>query len=179
MENQGRLIKVIFLLMVTMTAGALVLLALEGKPIKPTGFSLTGQSILKPVSNALGTEAGIEPGRWQNFKICFVDNNGRLTQENGPTEELLTGYHFIISDGSDNHDGQIYATQLWSKQLSSGGPFSSDNRLQSIRICLIRPHGYANKSISTPHQANQLETLLKTLIKQCQMSDYKITWETN
>lgn len=178
MENQGRLIKVIFLLMITMTVGALLLLALEGKPIKPmSSYNLFSQTKLSSVYNALGTEAGIEPGLWQNFEIRFEDNNGRLTAQSGPTRGLLNDYHFVISDGSDDRDGHIYATSLWANQMAVSPDRLNDSR--TIQICLIRPQGYADKSISTSKQARQLETLLTSLIKHCQMSDPKIYWENS
>ena len=46
MSDQGRLAKVMLVLVVSMTIGALVLLSLQGSPIKPMPFSLSSQSRL-------------------------------------------------------------------------------------------------------------------------------------
>ena len=67
MVSQGRLTKVMLTLIAAMTAGSLLLLTLEGKPIKPMAFSLSSQTQLTSVENALCTETGIKPDYWKNL----------------------------------------------------------------------------------------------------------------
>lgn len=164
MVNHGRLAKVIILLMLSMTGGALLLLTLEGKPIKPMPFSLSSQVRLPSVELTLGTENGIDRDRWRDIEISYHSNNGYLSDEFGLSGPLAREYHFVISDGSGGHDGEIYASHRWTKQLTceqSPGAFANPD---TIRICLL---GDAKTRQSTPRQIRQLEILVKSLDRNC------------
>lgn len=169
MVDHGRLIKVILALMTAMTAGALLLLGLEGKPIKPMAYSLSSQVNLPPVQQVLGTQHGIQPKYWQRIEIVAYEGPGLLTAEglNGP---YAGQFHFVIGNGKYGKDGEIYASTPWTKQqpcfLSRGAA-----NPRTIRICLM---GNA-KNQGTPRQSNQLESLVKSLNRNCQ-SDLQITW---
>ena len=171
MVSQGRMVRVMVLLMAAMTAGALVLLALEGKPIKPMAFSLSSQTRLRSAHVALATKAAIEPGRWEDqIEVSYACNNGALSSQVGPA--LSMNYHFVISDGSVGQDGQIFATTRWTKQLGCPVPGDSPQANHTIRICLICDGAPADPS---PRQRQQLETLVCSLGKHCQ-TEPKIKW---
>jgi hypothetical protein len=167
MSNQGRLIKVMLLLIAAMTAGALVLLGLEGKPIKPMAYSLSSQARLSPLHTALDTESGLTPGRWQQIEYTYLKNAGQLTSRFGPTGSLATGYHFIISDGSVGNDGQIFPSLRWRRQLSCQKPDGSSCGNGNIRICVIRSRAFPT---GTPQQNRRLVNLVSKLTKNCQIA---------
>ena len=174
MVNQGRLVKVMFMLMAAMTTGALVLLALEGKPIKPMPFSLSSQTQLRSTHYALGTQAGIELGRWQRVKVCYQSSLAQFTtQSNGPTGTLATDYHFVISNGTASQDGRIYATSRWTKQLACLGTDGTDLSMRTIRICLISD---TDPPSCSAQQYKQLNELADGLIKHCRIRA-GIVWE--
>jgi hypothetical protein len=174
MVNHGRLAKVMFMLIVAMTLGALILLAFEGKPIKPMPFSLSRPTQLTSIHSALSTESGIELGRWKRIVVVYNKNSGFQTQKNGLTGELSLKYHFIISNGSGAGDGEIYTSQRWFNQLACL-PMKSPKDSSTINICLLTDTG---QNHSTPRQARQLESLISNLVKNCQIEP-KIVWNNN
>jgi hypothetical protein len=166
-SDQGRLTKVMLVLIGAMTAGALILLGLEGKPIKPMPFSLATQRQLTSVNTAMGTDVGIEPGRWQQIDVIYRTSQQQINLENGLAGDWATAYHFIIANQSSGKNGQIYASDRWAKQLNclhpTHGPFNS----QTIRICLISQD--SSQKISSNLQAQQLQKLIENLVKNCQI----------
>ena len=174
MTDQGRLTKVMFALMTAMTIGSIVLLTLEGKPIKPMAFSLASevQSPLNSVQTVLGTDVGLDMARWQQIEITYRANNGQLTDDQ-LTGSLALSYHFVISDGSAGiQDGKIFASHRWTKQLPCLNRTTVSDTSKTIRICLIGDPEYPQ---CTPNQARQLELLASSLIRHCQC-DLDIIW---
>ena len=167
MLNQGRLLKAILLLMVAMTAGALILLALEGKPIRrvPMGYSLHSQSQLNSFDIDLQTEVGLELGRWRDIKVYFELDNGSLSSRFGPTGTLAISYHFVISNGGVGKDGQIYPTNRWRSQLPCLNTPAGSER--TLRVCLLRD---SVDSKQTLNQSRQLDILQSKLVKFCRIN---------
>ena len=165
--NQGRLLKAILLLMVAMTTGALILLALEGKPIRrvPMGYSLHSQSQLNSFDIDLQTEVGLELGRWRDIKVYFELDNGSLSSRFGPTGTLAISYHFVISNGGVGKDGQIYPTNRWRSQLPCLNTSAGSER--TLRVCLLRD---SVDSKQTLNQSRQLDILQSKLVKFCRIN---------
>ncbi len=163
MNNQGRLINAILILIVSMTAGTFILLALEGKPFKPAAFSLSSSSeINTSLSHAtVGTKNGILPDTWKSIEITYSSSIHEINK-NRTTGSLNNNYHFVICDGSaESVDGQILATTTWYNQIPIQDIlFASD----TIRICIISPSGQYKP---TPWQSNRLESLVNCLVKHC------------
>lgn len=168
--NHGRLLKVLAVLVATMTGGALVLLALEGRPIKPMAFSLSSQTQLRSIHTVLGTEVGVELGAWERIEIDTRGHQGELSQKNG-LSGLALEYHFVIADGSTGKDGEIYASNRWTKQLPCYLPGRSGTS-KTIRICLIT---HPERPGTTGRQARQLEDLVSTLLRYCQIEP-RVVW---
>ena len=166
-SDQGRLTKVMLLLVMAMTIGALILLGLEGKPIKPMPFSLATQRQLTSVNTAMGTNVGIEPGRWQRVEVSYRTPQQQMNLENGLTGEWATAFHFIIANQKTGLDGQIYASDRWTKQLNCLSPSQGPYNSQTIRICLICRN--SGQKTGSDLQAQQLQKLVSKLIKTCQI----------
>ena len=166
MNNQGRLINAILLLVVSMTAGTFLLLALEGKPFKPVAFSLSSSSEINTnVSReTVGTKEGIIPEIWKGIEITYSTSVNEIINSR-TTGVLNETNHFIICDGTaECIDGQILATTRWYDQLPvKDHLFSND----IIRICIISPSGQFKP---TPWQSNRLESLVNCLVKHCNIS---------
>jgi len=174
MAQQGRLTKVMFALMTAMTVGSVVLLSLEGKPIKPMAFSLASerQSPLSSVHTVLGTEAGLDVARWRHIEISYRANAGQLSSEQGLSGSLALNYHFVISDGSGGQDGEIFASHRWTKQMPCLSPSGLVSGEDTIEICLMGDP--ANPQCS-PTQARRLERLARSLMRHCS-HDLQIAW---
>ena len=146
-------------LVIAMTAGALILLALEGKPIQPMPFSLYHQGQLTAVETALQTDTAIEPGRWLRIDVSYRTNQDQLSPQYRPTGELAQKYHFIISD----QNSSIFASQRWYRQLPCFSPPNGLSDPQTIKICLFTHN--PSRPASTHHQVRQLQELIEYLQK--------------
>ena len=171
MVNQGRLVKVMIVLMVAMTSGALILLTLEGRPIKPMPFSLSRQTQLTDIDDALTTTSGIEIGRWKRIQLAYEPNNGRIADSKPLTADLALKYHFVIADQPAG-DGKIYTSPRWIRQLTCLSPDAKNNS-HNIRICILL--GPEQNSCS-PRQDRQRQALVLSLVKQCQIEP-KTIWK--
>ena len=173
MTDQTRVAKVIFSLMLAMTAGALILLKLEGKPIKPGGASLSSLTKLSSVYAALGTDSRIEPGRWQRVEISYTPNTrDDLTAKGQLTGPLTLNFHFVIGDGTTITDGMVLPTDRWIRQLAALNRNNQIDPSHTIQICLM---GDPIARKCTAKQTRQLDALVLSLARNCQ-SDLKIAW---
>lgn len=173
MGSHGRLITVIVVLMVSMTGGALVLLALEGKPIKPMAFSLSSEIQMRSINQVMGTDAGIQAGRWKRVEICYEASKEHPMKGDQLSPGLTMQYHFIIGDGRNGQDGEVYASHRWIKQYSCLDPAINQSDEGTIRVCLM---GNPSVHRSTPRQARQLETLVSNLNRHCG-TDFPVSWK--
>lgn len=166
MFNQGRLIKVMLLLMMAMTAGALILFALEGQPIKPTAFSLSSQNRMPEIRKTLGIQHDVDLGPWRDIEITYEANNGQLTRDGRLTGSFSSQYHLVINSATINEQGPIFASQKWSVQSPCHIPDYSSATRQTIRICVIKTSDCEN---GTSRQARLLDTLLTYLVRHFQV----------
>jgi len=173
MDEQVRLTKVMMLLVAAMTGGALLLLALEGKPIQPMSYSLASQAEFSSVQAALGTETSIQPGRWQRIEIHCRDRSALRVGAEGLTGDLGVRYHFVISDGGRGSDGQIYASDRWAQQLACLNLPASVGDARTIRICILTQG--SGRSQPTPRQTAQLDNLISSLVRHCHIQP-RIVW---
>ena len=171
MANQGRLFTVMTSLMAAMTAGAMILMALSGKPIRPLpgggliGMQRTslGSSVnsLAPVHTVLRTDMGINSQKWSVIKISYVTNyKGLGVEQNGPTGQLAMSYHFVIGDGYYGQNGEIFPTHRWKSQQDCVLPADYPSAGRTIRVCMVRKSSNLG---ATGSQSIQLEELIKKL----------------
>jgi len=173
MHHQGRLLKVMLTLVVAMTSGSLILLALEGKPIQPLPYSLSTETLLNPVETALQTEIPIELGRWRRIDVSYQSNQGQFSPQLGLTGEYEQKYHIIIPDESTEPNNHIYSTYRWTKQLPCFDPPNGLVNQQVIKICLLTDNNTQNAC--SPIQVRQLQNVVDYLIKTCDIEP-NIRW---
>jgi len=167
--------KVLLCLMAAMTTGTFVLLTLEGQPIKPMEYSLSSEirSPFTPVHQTLGTEKGIDLGRWEKIAISYCPDDGSLTPDQQLTGSLALNYHFVISNGPGEHDGTIIASPRWTYQLACLNPDEMSNNQNTIKIGLIGDPLTRQRS---PKQERRLEALVSSLIRHCH-ADLQVVWQ--
>ncbi len=160
MSNQPRVVKVLAALLVSMTVGAFVLMALGNNPPLSGPFSLSTYYQLGPVDHAVQSSACQTPHRWTSIEIYFSGTKrGSLQQPSGAVD---MNCHFVLCNGAGGRDGEIQASELWQKQWSirpSGTWQGSD---KTIRVCLI---GDGVSTMPTNYQLKRLETLLEALCR--------------
>jgi len=160
-------------LVVAMTAGSLILLALEGKPIQPGPYSLYSESRLIPVETALQTEIPVEAGRWRRIDVSYQPNQGQFSSQLGLTGEYAQKYHIVIPDQSTEPNNHIFSTYRWTKQLPCFDPPNGLIDQQVIKICLLTDKNQQNNC--SPIQVLQLQNVVEYLTKTCHI-ELNITW---
>ena len=147
MRTHTREKKVLVILGISITLGAIVLNALGHNPPSAGAFCLSRYYRLGSVKKAILFRADQSPRRWRRWSQIEIDYSGT---ESGNIEQLASlsnadspehvNYHFIICNGNGGRDGQIQATEKWERQ-SSGlplvGTVDETTTDQTIYICVI------------------------------------------
>lgn len=164
MSVQLREAKVFAALLVSMTTGIIVLMALGNNPPTAGAFCLSSYYCLDPVEKSISSRAVQSPNRWNCIEIYYSNtkagNVEQLASLNGLTSPEDINCHFVICNGLGGNDGQIQSTENWQRQWSiipGRTWYGSD---QTIRICII-----ADGKTTTPtnFQIKRVEELVEEL----------------
>ncbi len=143
MSNQPRVAKVLAALLVSMTAGAVVLMALGNNPPSAGVFSLSTYYLknLDSVEEAVRSRTSQSPGRWDRIEIYYsgtkAGNIEQLASLGGLASTEDINCHFVICNGLGARDGQIQSTEKWQRQWSIIPGRTWYGSGQTIRICII------------------------------------------
>jgi hypothetical protein len=141
MSGQSRLVKVLLALIVSMTSGAVVLIALGNNAPSAGPFSLSVYRQLDPVENAMASRAPQQPNRWNSIEIFYsgtkAGNIAQLASLEGLARAEDINCHFCLCNGLGGGDGQLLATEKWQMQWSCVPNQSWYGSSQTIRICVI------------------------------------------
>jgi len=151
MTTHSRETKVLVVLGVSITLGAIILNALGHNPPSAGAFCLSRYYRLGSVKKSILSRADQSPGRWSRIEIyVIVPESGNIKSAFGGSSDVggpehinpvreqnekvsnEVNCHFVICNGRVGHDGQILPTEKWQKQ-SSVIHYSK----QTIRICVI------------------------------------------
>ena len=178
MSSRERMTKVLGFLVLSVTAGAIVLRLLQPAPlINVTAFSLA--AAFNPIQQIYQTRVPVDGSKWSYIEIHqsrSAKGNAQLLAQAYRQQgfEGLT-YHFIINNGNGSPDGRIQVSQCWTEQTDHLGRSLNTQQLSSpaiIRICLIGD--FADTS-PAPIQLSQLKALLGSLQQRCQISPANIS----
>ena len=157
MSNQPRVVKVLVALLVSMTAGASVLMALSGKPPLAGPFSLSGYIGLDPIKEAVRSKVEQRADRWSSVGVYYsgtgAGNIQQLASLYGLSKVEDLDCHFVVCNGLGGGNGQILSTQKWQRQWSIAPGRNWQGDSQTIRICVIadgraiRPTDYQIKRV--------------------------------
>lgn len=140
-QNQSRVLKVLTALLVSMTAGAILLMALGNNAPKAGPFTLAGYYSLEPISNVIESQAEQYPTRWNRIEVYYsgtkVGNIEQLAALEGTANPKDINCHFVICNGLGGSDGQIQTTEKWLNQWSVVPGKNWYGSSQTIRICVI------------------------------------------
>ena len=141
MANQPRVAKVLVALLVSMTLGAVVLMALGNHPPQGGPFCLSSYYKLDSVRDALVSRAAQTPTRWNSVEIYYsgtkAGNIEQLASLAGLASSDQLNCHFCLCNGAGGPDGQIQTTERWQKQWASRPTPNWHGTNQTIRICII------------------------------------------
>jgi len=141
MSVQSRHAKLFAALLASMTAGAIVLIALGNNPPSAGAFCLSHYYDLDPVEKAVSSRATQFSGRWNSVEIYYSGIVSGSTSRK-VLQSTLFGFenddcHFVICNGRGGNDGQIQSTDNWQEQQSIAGEQNLYGDGQAIRICII------------------------------------------
>lgn len=166
MSNQPRVVKVLAALLISMTTGAVVLMALGNNPPSAGPFCLSTYYRLDSVEHALRSQASQSPRRWDSIEIFFSGSRGgnmaRLAEAHGLPDTDHLNCHFVLCNGVGAGDGEIQTTGSWQVQRSARTGATSQGGPRTIRICLI---GNGVSALPTDYQLKRLEMLLEALCR--------------
>ena len=175
MSNQPRVAKVLAALLVSMTAGAIVLMVLNDNPPSAGPFCLSSYYRLDPVEKAIRSRAAQNRNRWSCIEIYYsgtkagnIDQLASLTGLNS-SEEL--NCHFCICNGLGGGDGQIQPTERWQRQWSITPGRTWYGTGQTIRICAIAD-GLTGRP--TDSQIKRTEILVEGLCRKFNITPERI-----
>ncbi len=151
-------------LLVSMTGGAILLMALGSNPPSAGPFCLSSYYRLNPVKKAVLAQVPLTHKRWSCIEIYHsqtkAGNIQQLTSLTGIGNPENLNYHFVICNGFGGQDGQIQTTQKWQKQWSIIPEKAWQNTNKTIRICVIAE---PQTTPPTDLQRKRLEALVQTL----------------
>ena len=141
MSSQPRMLKVLLVLIVSMTSGTVVLIALGNNAPSGGLFSLSAYRQLEPIETALTSLAPQQPTRWNNIEIFYsrtmAGNIAQLASLEGLIRSEDLNCHFCLCNGRGGTDGQLQATEKWQNQWSCVQSQSWFGSSQTIRLCVI------------------------------------------
>jgi len=165
MSSQPRVVKVLAALLVSMTVGAFVLMALGNNPPSAGPFCLSAYYRLDSVDHAVRSKACQSPHRWNSIEIYFSGTEGGSLQN--PVRGIDQNSHFVICNGLGDSNGEIQATENWEQQWSIRPNRTWQGTDKTIRICLI---GNGVTTLPTDCQLKRLEMLLEALCRKFSIS---------
>lgn len=180
MPNQARVVKVLAMLLVSMTVGAIVLMALGHNPPSAGPFSLWTYYRLDSANKAILSQSAQSPDRWSRIEIYYSGtksgNIEQLASYRGLTSPEDANFHFCLCNGNGGEDGQILATEKWQRQWSAIPSHTWHGSSQTIRICII---ANGKTAYPTDCQIKRLEILIDGLCKKFNITPQSIHYPSN
>ncbi|MBN1795522.1 MAG: hypothetical protein JW804_02510 [Sedimentisphaerales bacterium] len=167
MTDQPRVAKVLVVLLISMTTGAVVLMAVNGKPPSAGPFCLSTYYRLDPVEEAILSEATQNASRWNCIEIYFsgtkAGNIEQLSSLAGHTSPEQIDCHFVVCNGLGGADGEILKTKKWQRQWSIVPGRNWYGTPQTIRICVVADGNPDVSGFASNSQVRRVEALVEKL----------------
>jgi len=156
--------KVFAVLLVSITVGAIILMALGNNPPPAGAFSLSLYHGLDSIREAILFQSAPSPGRWNCIEIYYsstkAGNIEQLASLSGLAGPEDINCHFVICNGLGGDNGQIRPTEKWQRQWSVISDRACHGDGQTIRICIIADGKTARP---TDFQIKRAEVLVEGL----------------
>ena len=180
MSNQPRVAKVLAALLISMTIGAIVLMALGNNPPSAGPFCLSSYYRLDPIEKAISSQAAQSFYRWNCIEIYYsatkAGNIEQLASLSGLASPEDINCHFVICNGLGAGDGQIQPTEKWQRQWSIIPGQTWYGSSQTIRICVIADDETIRP---TNFQIKRVEALVETLSRKFNIQPEYIYYPSN
>lgn len=197
MRAHSREKKVLLILAISITLGAVILNALGHHPPSAGAFCLSRYYLLGSVEEVILSRADQSQQSWSQIEIQYSDtesgNIEQLAALNNLDSPEQINYHFVICNGNGGHDGLIQPTEKWQRQLpiltqpkngrlflaeqlQNDEPSSRDKTEQTIYICVIADN---KTSFPTNFQIKRTEVLVGELSRKFNIQPKSIRYPSN
>ena len=178
MSVQSREARVFAALLVSVTIGAIVLMALGNHPASVGAFCLSSYNELDPVGRAVYFRRSLSSERWNSITIfCAGIEDAGIPQPPVPDNSVASNSHFVVCNGRLGEDGQIQSTDKWRSQLSITDSTGRSGR-RTIHVCVLTDK---RSSRPTEYQVKRTESLAEELARvfniQPQFITYPLGWQ--
>ena len=110
-QGRPRVARVLVVLLVSMTTGAVVLMALGNHPPSAGPFCLSTYYRLDPIRQAVSSRVAQSPQRWESIEVFYsgtkAGNIDQLASLSGLASSDDINCHFVVCNGLGDSDGQI------------------------------------------------------------------------
>ena len=179
-QGRPRVARVLVVLLVSMTTGAVVLMALGNHPPSAGAFCLSTYYRLDPIGEAISSRATQAPGRWECVEVYYsgtkAGNIEQLASLSGLPSSDDINCHFVICNGLGGGDGLIQTTEKWQNQWSVIPDHTWYGSSRTIRVCLVAD---GKRVRPTDSQIKRTESIVETLSAKFSVPPAKIFYPTN
>lgn len=169
-----RVWKALLTLLLSMTAGAAVLMLLGNNPPSAGAFCLSSYYMLATTDKLINSSVPQAMDRWSRIEICYSGtswgNRELLAKAMGLSSPDLLPYHFVVCNGIGGQDGQILPTAAWDLQRSVLDK-SARPKIGTITICIIAD---CKAAYPTDTQIKRVDCLVDALCKRFHISSSRV-----
>ena len=180
MQKQTRTVRIFISLIVSMSIGALALMALDSRSFSAGPFSLASYTSLSSPQQAAGDIAIPDIYSFQQihieYSIASAGNIEQLAAANGLPKPEDLDFHFVVFNGFDGIDGEIIATEKWFTQRPAASISASGKHSQAIEIRVI---SNAIETKPTDCQVKRTADLVESLARKCSIPTSNIHYPKN
>jgi len=176
-----RLYRVLVSLLISMTVGAIMLIALSHTRLSGV-FILF--SVQKKIERALQSDVPQVPALWNRIEV-FYSNTDRgniayltayLRQLKGLQWPEGINCHFVVCNGREGREGEIQTTKRWQSQWSAIPCETWHGGATTIRICVV---ALSDGTFTTNLQKRLVHALIKELCKRFGIPDESVSYPKN
>lgn len=166
MAVHPRVAKVLTALLISMTAGTIILMLMQHSPPPAGAFCLSSYYRLTPVNKALKSDVPHSQNRWNSIEIYYsqtkAGNIKQLTALAGLSNPEDINYHFVLCNGLGGRNGLIQTTEKWKRQWSIIPTHNTLDSGQTISICIIAD---GRDAMPTDFQVKRTEELTEEICR--------------
>ena len=178
MAGQERTSRVLMSLVVSMTIGAIILMALDNQSLSGGAFSLASYTSLSSPEQVVCGGVSLQYNKWSRIRIYYSDDSTEaLAALIGLNSSQEVNSHFVVHNGRHGEDGFIQSTGKWRSQQScvSGQDWYADDM---IRICVLSSGATGQCSDCQIKRTGMLiETLSRKFNIPTEQISYPINWQ--
>jgi len=180
MTGQPRQAKILICLVISMTAGAAVLMALDNQSISAGAFSLASYSSLGSIESVTATRQATTADRWNRIEVYFSNTKGgdlaQIASLAGLTSPDDLNFHFLVCNSLGDIDGRIYSTEKWLNQWSALPAAGWYGTTKTIRVCVVGEKTEGASDYQTSRTEELVENLARTFNVSASDIHYPAGW---